>query len=174
MDFENLVVAQVVNGLPALVNAGSERFKGAELETEFRFLPDLIGRLVYSRHDAKFQDYVQAFDGVPTRLDGNRLEMSAKDMAGLGLVWFPERGFNANVQADYVGDRFLNKRNTALTPSYTTYSAGLGYRFERWDLRVQGDNLTDERDPVAESELGDAQYYRLPARSFRLIWSARF
>jgi outer membrane receptor protein involved in Fe transport len=174
MDFENLVVAQVVNGLPALVNAGSERFKGAELETEFRFLPDLIGRLVYSRHDAKFQDYVQAFDGVPTRLDGNRLEMSAKDMAGLGLVWFPERGFNANVQADYVGDRFLNKRNTALTPSYTTYSAGLGYRFDRWDLRVQGDNLTDERDPVAESELGDAQYYRLPARSFRLIWSARF
>jgi len=174
MDFENLVVAQVVNGLPALVNAGNERFKGAELETEFRFLPDLIARLVYSRHDAKFQDYVQAFDGVPTQLDGNRLEMSAKDMGGLGLLWFPDRGFNANVQADYVGERFLNKRNTAPTPSYTTYSAGIGYRFDRWDLRVLGDNLTDERDPVAESELGDAQYYRLPARNVRVIWSARF
>jgi outer membrane receptor protein involved in Fe transport len=174
MDFENLVVAQAVNGLPALVNAGAERFKGAELETEFRFLPDLIGRLVYSRHDAKFQDFVQDFDGVPTQLDGNRLEMSAKDLAGIGLIWFPERGWNASVQADYVGDRFLNKRNTALAPSYTTYSAGIGYRFDRWDLRVQGENLTDERDPVAESELGDAQYYRMTARNVRLIWSARF
>ncbi len=105
MDFENLVVAQVINGLPALVNAGNERFKGVELETEYRFLPDLIGRLVYSWHDARFQDYVQAFDGVPTQLDGNRLEMSAEDMGGIGLLWFPDRGFNANVQAEYVGDR---------------------------------------------------------------------
>jgi iron complex outermembrane receptor protein len=174
MDFENLVVAQVVNGLPALVNAGNERFKGVELETEYRFLPDLIGRLTYSRHDAKFQDYVQAFDGVPTQLDGHRLEMSAEDMGSIGLIWFPDHGFNANVLADYVGDRFLNKRNTALAPSYTTYSAGIGYRFDRWDLRLQGENLTDERDPVAESELGDAQYYRLTARNVRLIWSARF
>jgi outer membrane receptor protein involved in Fe transport len=155
-------------------NAGNERFKGVELETELRFRSDLIGRLVYSRHDAKFQDYEQAFDGVPTQLDGNRLEMSAEDMGGIGLLWFPDRGFNANAQAEYVGERFLNKRNTALAPSYTTYSAGLGYRFERWDLRVQGENLSDERDPVAESELGDAQYYRLPARNVRLIWSARF
>lgn len=174
MDFENLVVAQVVNGLPALVNAGAERFKGAELEAELRLRSDLIGRLVYSRHDAKFQDYVQAFDGVPTQLEGHRLEMSAKDLAGLALVWFPERGWNGSVQADYVGDRFLNKRNTALAPSYTTYSAGIGYRFTSWDLRLQGDNLSDERDPVAESELGDAQYYRQPARNVRLIWSARF
>lgn len=174
MDFENLVVAQSINGLPALVNAGSERFRGAELETELRLRSDLIGRVVYSRHDAKFVDYVQAFDGVPTRLDDNRLEMSAKDLAGAELVWFPERGFNGSVQAQYVGDRFLNKRNTALAPSYTVYSAGIGYRFASWGLRLQGDNLGDERDPVAESELGDAQYYRLPARSFRLTWSSRF
>jgi hypothetical protein len=31
-------------------------------------------------------------------------------------------------------------------------------------VRVTGRNLTDRRDPVAESELGDAQYYRLHAR----------
>ena len=38
--------------------------------------------------------------------------------------------------------------------------------------RVDGENLSDRRDPVAESELGDAQYYRLPARSF--LASVRF
>ncbi len=35
----------------------------------------------------------------------------------------------------------------------------------RWELRLDGYNLTDRRDPVAESELGDAQFYRLPGRS---------
>ena len=174
MDFENLVVAQVVNGLPALVNAGNERFRGVELEADVRILPDLIWRLVGSRHDAKFLDFVQAFDGVPTQLRGNRLEMSARDMAASELAWFPDQGFNGSVQVQYVGDRFLNKRNTALAPSYPTWSAGVGYRFPSWELRLQGDNLNDTRPPVAESELGDAQYYRLPARNFRLSWMTRF
>ena len=45
--------------------------------------------------------------------------------------------------------------------SYTTVDAGLGYRFDRWELRLDGYNLSNRRDPVAESELGDAQFYRL-------------
>lgn len=33
---------------------------------------------------------------------------------------------------------------------------------------MDGYNLTDRRDAVAESELGDAQYYRLAAHSYWL------
>jgi iron complex outermembrane receptor protein len=174
MDFENLVVAQSANGLPVLVNAGGERFKGTELELEYRFRPDLAGRATYARHDAKFKDFVQDFDGVPTQLEGNRLEMSARELAGADLAWFPDHGFLGSVSWNRVGERFLNKRNTALAPAYDTWAAGLGYRFSSWEVRLDGFNLTDQRDPVAESELGDAQYYRLPARKFRLTWSARF
>jgi iron complex outermembrane receptor protein len=146
MDFENLVTATVVNGLPALINAGKTRFKGVELEGRINFTDDLKGQFSYARHDAKFRDFVQAFDGVPTQLAGKR----------------------------YVGDRFLNKRNTALADAYTTWSAGLGYRYDKWLVRVDGENLNDERSPVAESELGDAQYYRLPARAFRLTLGTSF
>ena len=32
-------------------------------------------------------------------------------------------------------------------------------------LRMDGVNLTDERDPITESELGDAQFYRMPGRT---------
>ena len=39
---------------------------------------------------------------------------------------------------------------------------------------MDGRNLTDRRDPVAESELGDAQYYRLFARAFTLSAGVRF
>jgi iron complex outermembrane receptor protein len=174
MDFDNLVVSQVINGLPRLVNAGSERFRGVELDLKGRVLSDLFWQGTYARHDARFDDYVQEFDGVPTRLDDNRLEMSAKHLASAGVVWAPDHGFLGSLVANYVGERFLNKRNTALAPDYTTLSAGLGYRFGSWEIRADGDNLTDERDPVAESELGDAQYYRLPARSFRLGLTSRF
>ena len=82
------------------------------------------------------------------------------------------QGLRAHVVADYVGERWLNKRNTALADSYTTIDAGVGYAFDRWELRLDGYNLSDRRDAVAESELGDAQYYRLPARSYWL--SARY
>jgi iron complex outermembrane receptor protein len=174
MDFENLVVAQASNGLPVLVNAGNERFRGAELELEYRFLDDLVGRGTYARHDAIFKDYVQAFDGVPTQLDGNRLELSPKELAGAELVWSPDHGLVAFGSWNRTGERFLNKRNTALAPAFDLWSAGLGYRFGTWELRVDGFNLTDERDPIAESELGDAQYYRQPARNYRLTWAARF
>jgi len=53
-------------------------------------------------------------------------------------------------------------------------SAGVGYRFSRYEVRVDGTNLSDERDPIAESELGDAQYYRMPARAYRLTFRAGF
>jgi len=168
MDFENLVTPVSVNGLPRLINAGSERFKGVELDTKGRIYSDFRWQATYAWHDAKFVDFVQDFDGVPTRLDGNRLEMSARKLASAGLLYAPAHGFLGSVVANYVGDRFLNKRNTALAPDYTTWAAGIGYRFNTWELRLDGENLDDSRPPVAESELGDAQYYRLPARTVRL------
>jgi outer membrane receptor protein involved in Fe transport len=78
------------------------------------------------------------------------------------------------MELQYVGSRFLNKRNTALADGYTTLALGAGYRFNRWEARVDGRNLTDTRPPVAESELGDAQYYRLPARTMMASVIARF
>ncbi len=173
MDFSNLVVAQTVNGLPVLVNAGGERFQGAELETEYRFRPALLGRLTYSRHDAKFRDFLRSFDGVPTQLRGNRLELSARDLGGAELVYAPAQGWTGALTYSWVGERFLNQRNTALAPGYSEWSAALGYRFPTWELQLRGENLSDERPPVGESELGDAQYYRLPARSLRLTWATR-
>jgi outer membrane receptor protein involved in Fe transport len=168
MDFDNLVVAQAVNGLPRLVNAGSERFKGAELEITGRVRSDLRWQATYAWHDAKFRDFVQDFDGVATQLEGNRLEMSARHLASAGVTYAPDHGLAGWVAANYVGERFLNKRNTALAPDYTVWSAGLGYRFGTWEVRLDSENLGDTRPAAAESELGDAQYYRLPARSFRL------
>ena len=171
MDLENLVVPTDVNGLPALENVGEQRFRGVEVEVRGRLVDDLTARLAWSLHDARFRDYVRDFDGVPTQLRGNRQEMTPRDLATLGLLWAPPAGLVAHVDVRYTGDRYLNKRNTALAEGFTSWSAGLGWRASQWELRLDGENLSDRRDPIAESELADASYYRLEGRRVWLTFA---
>jgi iron complex outermembrane receptor protein len=165
MDFDNLVTATIVNNLPALVNAGKTRFRGVELAAALRLADALSARASYSVHDGKFVDYVQEFDGTPTQLAGNRFEMSARRLWSAGVALSPSRGLLASAGINYTGDRYLDKRNTALVPGFATLDLGVGYRWNRLEVRLDGRNLSDRRDAVSESEFGDAQYYRMPART---------
>ena len=170
MDMKNLVVPTVVNGSPALENVGAIKVTGVESDLDFAPRSDTRIEFGYSYHDNRFGDYVQAFDDVPTQLRGKRFEMSPFHLIGSGITWAPPSGLNANVLVNYVGERFLNKRNTAITGAYTSWNAGVGYRRGRNELRLDGRNLGNVRPPVSESELGDAQYYRMPARSMELSY----
>jgi outer membrane receptor protein involved in Fe transport len=174
MDFKNLVTATVVSGLPSLQNAGSTRFQGYEMAAEARAPLGVTTRATYSFHDGKFVDFVQEFGGRNTQLAGKRFEMSARHLLSAGLIIAPSTGIVADVIVKYVGDRYLNKRNTALASPFTTVDIGVGYRLDRWEARVDGRNLSDKRDPISESELGDAQYYRMPARRFDFTVGFRF
>jgi iron complex outermembrane receptor protein len=168
MDLENMVIATEVNGVPALENAGKTRFRGVELAADYRLPHAILARATYSYHDSRFVDFVQEFDGVPTQLAGNRIEMVPRQLMSAGLSYSPEKGFIANANVNYTGDRYLNKRNTALAEAYLTVDAGIGYRTGRLEVRMDGRNLSDRRDPVSESEFGDAQYYLMPARTVRI------
>lgn len=174
MDFSNLVVSQSLGGLPVLVNAGQQRFQGVELGVDWRLRSDWTLRGAYSYHDSRFRDYVQDFGGTATQLAGKRLEMSPYHLGALGLVYAPVRGFTGLVEARYIGGIFMDKRNRAPYGGYATCAAGLGYRAAGWEFRLKGDNLTDRRDPVAESEMGDAQYYLLPGRRITAALQLRF
>ncbi len=164
MDFKNLVTPISVGGLPALTNAGTQRFKGFESGVSLFMTKDVMANATYSYHDARFTDYVQDFGGVPTQLAGKRLEMSAHNLAAFGIIYAPDRGFLGGVNVYYTGARFLNRRNTAPANGFATIGLSAGYRTPKWDLRVDATNLGDRRDPVAESELGDGQYYLMTSR----------
>jgi iron complex outermembrane recepter protein len=168
MTMDNIVTSVVVNKLPALANGGKTRFKGVELAADLRLAGSNFVRASYSSHDSRFVDYFYSFDGTTnTQLAGNRFEMSARQLWSAGLSHAPDDGFIANASINYVGDRFMNKRNTAPIPGYSTIDAGLGYRTARAEYRIDGRNLTNRRDVVAESEFGDAQYYRMTAMTVR-------
>ncbi|MDP9267186.1 MAG: TonB-dependent receptor [Acidobacteriota bacterium] len=164
MDFNNLVTATIVGGVPGLINAGSERFKGFETGGALFLRHDVFARASYSYHDARFTDLLFDFGGGPVQLAGKRLEMSPHNLASFGLVYAPDKGFLGGVTLNYTGERFLNKRNTAPAEGFATVDLSAGYRTPKWELRVDARNLGDRRDPVAESELGDAQYYLMPGR----------
>jgi outer membrane receptor protein involved in Fe transport len=174
MNFENLVIATNVNGLPALANAGTERFRGFETGTSLFLTDKVMARATYSFHNAEFVDSVQLFGGVPTQLAGKRLEMSPRQLAGFGVMYTPARGVFGGVELNYTGSRYLNKRNTATADGFATVGFGVGYRTPRWELRLDGRNLADRRDPVAESEIGDAQYYLMNSRRVDVSFMVRF
>ncbi|HEX8925498.1 MAG TPA: hypothetical protein VF786_06870, partial [Terriglobales bacterium] len=89
---------------------------------------------------------------------------SARNLAAFGVSYSPTRGFLGGVAFNYTGCRYLDKRNKALAGGFPTVDLSAGYRTRRWEFRVDGHNLRDRRDPVAESEMGEAQYYLLPGR----------
>ena len=165
MDFSNLVTTTVVDGVPALINAGKTRFQGLELASDLRLPNAVTARASYSFHDGKFVDFVRDFDGIATQLGGKRFEMSARGLASAGLALSPAHGVVAHASVNYAGDRYLDKRNRALAEPFTTFDAGIGYRFGDAEFRVDGRNLGNRRDAVSESEFGDAQYYRMTART---------
>jgi len=173
MDFSNgLTFADDGNGNFGPANGGKTRFMGYEVEARYALNTRLQLAAHYAFHDAHFVSYT--LDNG-SDVSGNRVEMSPRQLGGMGLVYADPSGLNGSLVANFVSNRMLNKRNTVKTGGYSTLDAALGYRFSRYNLQLVGYNLTNRRDPVAESELsevvtvtGTAGYYRLPARAWSL------
>jgi outer membrane receptor protein involved in Fe transport len=179
MDFTNVVTSTVgADGLPELQNTGKQRFTGFEGEASYQPVADLTLSAAYSHHEPKFQNFVTLSDDPditePINLRGKQVEMSPRELYALGLRWSPARGLNASTTWSYVGKRFLDRENDLPLGGFSVWNAGLGYRFARYELRLDGSNLGDARDVVSESELGPEQFYREPARTWRLTLRATF
>ncbi|HSN17541.1 MAG TPA: TonB-dependent receptor [Gammaproteobacteria bacterium] len=176
-DMDNTVVNANINGGPGITNGGQQRFEGVELEADWHVTEDLRWQTAYSYHRATYRNFLHDTDGTVAGLTqdaGNRLELSPLDLFSTGLFYMPDQGFTANVVVHHVGSRYFDPENSVSTPAYTTYDAGVGYRFGQWSLSLQGRNLNDTRPPVSNSELGDSQSYLLPARFFELSASVDF
>jgi len=173
MDFSNgLTYANDGNGNFGRANGGKTRFLGYELEARYALMPHLQLAAHYAYHDAYYVDYTLD-DG--TNAAGRRIEMSPRQLGGVGLMLADAAGWSASVIADFVSNRMLDPGEALLTGGYTTVDASLGYQLHRCRVMLNGYNLGNRRNPVAASELneavtvtGTAGYYRLPARSYTL------
>jgi iron complex outermembrane recepter protein len=164
LNFSNLVVSTPSGDL---ANAGGERLRGAEME--LRYNPTRVLGLIATAayHDATYTQYL-FFDGTSTtNVAGRELPLSPRLLASAGLMYTPARGLSASLIGQYVGRRFLDEENTAPAGGFMTLGARLGYAWGRYELSLDGTNLTDRRPPVTASEFGSQSFYLLPAR---MLW----
>jgi iron complex outermembrane recepter protein len=164
VDFGNQPITTQSNGTPLLASGGQQRFKGIEIEGSYRPGENWLIAANYSYNDARYRDFRTLVDGEDVQLGGNRLVLSPRHLAAFGLTYGGRQGFHASITANYVGDRFLDIRNTIRAGAYLTTDASIGYQFPTSAVTLSGYNLTDRRDPVLTSELGEQQFYRLPGR----------
>lgn len=152
------------------------RLRGAELETALRVTDALRLSGTYAYHDARFVDAAIDTDGdrvADFDVSGNRFELAPERLASVGFLYLPPQGFYGGAHWSSTGERWLNKRNTAPAHGYRTVDGTIGYHAGALTLALHGYNLTDEREPVAESEFseivaGSSSYYLLPARHVEL------
>ena len=71
------------------------------------------------------------------------------------------------------GSRFLDDANHHSAGAYGVFDAMIGYRWDGLLLVLKGSNLTQRREPILPSELGDGQLYFLQRRHVDLsvTWS---
>ncbi|MBV8495911.1 MAG: TonB-dependent receptor, partial [Gammaproteobacteria bacterium] len=146
LDFTNLVVA-TESGF--LTNAAGERLQGTELEARYALRGDLALAASYAYHDARFTRYLFFDTGSGSYVDvgGRDLPLSPHSLASTGLLYDPPRGLAATLVASYVGRRYLDEENVAPAGGFTRLDATLGYRLGRYQLSLEGVNVTDQRPP---------------------------
>ena len=167
----SLFEAEKVDGQRAFRN-GPDSFIFSNATSRTRGLESLLsGRLSrlwsgyahYTRQDAELLDF-QTYDnaGRPTQnYAGNRVRMSARNIAGLGLT-FQQGAWTWTSSVNYVGSRYLrdNVVNPQKLPSYTLLNTALTYQVSgNLALQAGVNNLTDEYyigDDMSAQEAGNA------------------
>ncbi len=179
MDFRNgLTYTLDANGQFGPSNSGESRFQGFEIESRFQLARDWQIAAHYANHDARYVTFTGG-DGID--VSGNRIEMSPRQLGGVGVIYTPSSGLSGSVVVDYIGPRELDAANTLATGGYTTVDASLSYTLNHYHFQLTGHNLSNVRGPVTNSELNEsvtvtqtAGYYRLPAQAleleFRYAW----
>lgn len=175
MDFHNMVVGAVAgDGSPINVNAGHERFKGTEASVTLapERVPGLALTAGWANHDPRFVDFKFFADpSDPASLSdisGNIIEVAPRQMWNMRASYAPAKWLGGWVAARHEDSRPMKRRKqfqpARWTPPFTEYDAGASFAVARALVTVAGRNLGDSHHFVAESDIGDSQFYYAPPR----------
>jgi outer membrane receptor protein involved in Fe transport len=174
MHLVNLVVVADVNGTPTRINAGEDRFRGAELAAQFHPTEQLTIRAGHAQHDPRLVRLVfSPAPGVVEDDSGHLAELVARHTENLSLIYSPRTGPGGSISVQQVGPRKLDRDNVYTTKAYTMLNASLFAPLGRARFEVVGKNLLNKRFYTTDSELQDGQRYISAPRSFlgRLTWT---
>ncbi|HXM75251.1 MAG TPA: hypothetical protein VN971_00580, partial [Thermoanaerobaculia bacterium] len=96
------------------------------------------------------------------------------DLWSVGASYASRTGPGAFVAVRHQGQRPLNRRNTFYTQGFFETDAGVSWEFAWGRFAVVGRNLGDNRHYIADSEIGDSQFYVAPPRRYSAELAVRF
>jgi iron complex outermembrane receptor protein len=173
MHLVNLVVVADVNGVPTRINAGEDRFRGAELAAQLHPTEQLTIRSGWAQHDPRLVRLVfSPAPGIVEDDSGHLAELVARHTWDLALIYSPRVGPGASVTVQGVGPRKLDRDNVYTTKAYTMLNASVFAPVGRARFEIVGKNLLNKRFYTTDSELQDGQRYISAPRSFlgRVSW----
>jgi outer membrane receptor protein involved in Fe transport len=150
LDWEDVQLLAVVNGVGLNANGGTAVSKGAEFAATMRPTENLTISLNGAFIDAYL---TQDTDPIIGGIDGDPLSYVPEWSYGLdgSYEWFLKDDATAFVGGNlgYIGDRPADFSNRAPDGSireaegYTTLNLRAGVDFDRWTLEIYGKNVTD-------------------------------
>jgi iron complex outermembrane receptor protein len=146
---QEIVIDAATGGRTTYKNASKTRRRGVEAEWDGVLGAGFRGHFNYSWLLAEFAaGFESGLPPVPVPA-GARLPGVPPQQAFAALDWTPGGfyGFNAGVEVQYVGRIYVNDRNSAFAPAYTTGNARIGFAQSTGNLKlaeyVRVNNVTD-------------------------------
>lgn len=174
VDFRNQPTQATVGGVAVLRPIGRQRYRGVDVEAAVYPWPAWTFKANATWSDARYRDFVTEVDGVAMQLAGRRQILAPTVRAGAGVIYAPPRGWRGALTTSYTGSRYLDPSNRFRVGGFNLVDASVGYRFDRYTVTFSGENLTDRRDPILSSELGEGQFYRMTSRRYTLALALAF
>lgn len=161
---DGFVVATVINGFPASVQAGVATNKGWEFDLTAQPIDGL--------------NLIAGFSDLTGSTESGSYFRNANAGFNWGLYAHYDfqgkrlRGFSASVGFRKVADRWGDGANTFILPGYETVSAGVGYTRKAWRFQLQVENVLGEEYLV--SAVNFSNIYFGDPRRYRLTTTYRF
>lgn len=165
-----------LNGQPAVVAGGQERFRGLLADAHLQLTAGAKLSFQYSSNKATYGNFLTQLDGPAsaTQLSGKRIALVPDQVLGLGAVLGSSLGWHGSVTVRRIGRRFLDPQNQIAVAGFVSADLLAGYRWHDTDISLAIDNIGDRRDLVVASELGPSQVYRTSGRRITLTLNRRF
>jgi iron complex outermembrane receptor protein len=122
-------------------NAGETRREGIEGSAEYYFTPALLVYLNGAYNKAKYTDY----NTKSGDFTGNYIQGVPKYTAGVGIEYFPEKGFGGSLTGSYRGKRWEDDHNTEREDDFFVVNSSLSYAWQKYTVTLFANNLFDKR-----------------------------
>ena len=152
---DEIVTLTNVGGRSTYANAGRTRRRGIESSADWAIVGDWRLQAAWTVLDARYREAFTTCSASPCVVPtvpvavGNRIPGVAAVNAYAELVYAPEQGWRAGVEARHGGKLYVDDANSDAAASYSVFNARVGYGWRVDRLRVETfarvDNLGDRR-----------------------------